>query len=60
MRKTLKEGIMRKTTKESRVLARVLAEELKKVQGGDNPVYETFNAGRRDITDANSGDRPPV
>ncbi len=53
--------LMQKKAKEKRVLARVLAEELKKVRGGDNPVYETVNAaGRKDITDANSGDRPPI
>ena len=50
---------MRKTSEKERVLARVLAEELKKVQGNDDPVYIT-EGPRRDITDANSGDRPPV
>lgn len=53
---------MRKEKKEEkRVLARVLAEELKQVGGGSDPVYPTVTeSGRKDITDANSGDRPPV
>jgi hypothetical protein len=49
---------MRKVGEKERVLARVLAEELKVVQGGDDPVYVT-QGPRRDITDANSGDKPP-
>lgn len=53
---------MRKEKKEDkRVLARVLAEELRKVRGSGDPVYPTVTeSGRKDITDANSGDRPPV
>ncbi len=52
---------MRKTHGKERVLARVIAEELKKIQGGeDDPVYATRSpTGRKDVTDANSGDAPP-
>jgi hypothetical protein len=52
---------VQKTNEKSRVLARVLAEELKKVHGGIDPVYATKEpSGRKDVTDANSGDSPPV
>ncbi len=48
---------MRKKSEKIRVLARVLAEELPWVRGGDDPVYATRKpSGKKDITDANSGD----
>jgi hypothetical protein len=48
---------MRKTNHKERVLARVLATELAKVQGNGDPVSGTVEAsGRKDITDANHGD----
>jgi|tagenome__1003787_1003787.scaffolds.fasta_scaffold20959057_3 hypothetical protein len=50
---------MHKTTEKQRVLARMLAEELKKTRGGSDPVYPT-DTPRLDITDANNGDKPPV
>jgi len=50
---------MHKTSQKERVLARTLAEELKKVQGGDDPVYVTHQT-RTDVTDAANGDKPPV
>lgn len=50
---------MHKANEKQRVLARVLAEELRKVQGGGDPVYST-DTPRLDITDANNGDKPPV
>jgi hypothetical protein len=54
---------MRKWTVKGRVLARVLAEELREVRGDDegtNPVYSTVKpSGMKDITDAANGDSPP-
>ncbi len=50
---------MRKAKEKERVLARTLAEELTKVQGSGDPVYTT-DTPRKDITDANSGDKPPI
>jgi hypothetical protein len=50
---------MRKENDKQRVLARVLAEELRKIQGGSDPVYPN-DTPRLDITDANNGDKPPV
>lgn len=51
---------MRKENAKSRALARMLAEEFKKVTGSDpNPVYATVEpSGKKDITDANNGDVP--
>lgn len=50
---------MQKTKDKQRVLARTLAEELAKAQGGSDPVYTT-DSPRLDITDANNGDKPPA
>lgn len=51
---------MRKENDKQRVLARVLAEELRKIQGGgSDPVYPT-DTPRLDVTDANNGDKPPI
>jgi hypothetical protein len=50
---------MQKTKEKERVLARVLAEELKKIQGSGDPVTATQEpSGKKDITDANNGDFP--
>ena len=50
---------MRKASENERVLARVLAEELKKVQGGDT-VVATQKGAKKDITDTNNGDTPDI
>jgi hypothetical protein len=49
---------VKKKSQQERVLARALAEELKGVHGGDDPVVVTQGPVRRDITDANNGDVP--